>query len=81
VAGTRRRRLDRRRALLGLAYVSGVVLTGSVWTLLLIVGVPFALGLVIGLPSSLAAAFALAGRCGGDRFRAVVASRGAGRSS
>ena len=48
--------------LLGLAYVSGVVLTGSVWTLLLIVGVPFALGLVIGLPLVLLAAFALAGR-------------------
>ena len=48
--------------LLGLAYVSGVVLTGSVWTLLLIVGVPFSLGLVIGLPLVLVAACALAGR-------------------
>src|SRR5262245_38789567 len=48
--------------LLGLAYVTGVVVTGSAWTLLLIVGVPFSLGLVIGLPLALAVAFAIAGR-------------------
>ena len=44
---------------LGLAYVVGVVVTGSLWTLLLIVGVSFSLGLVIGLPIALAAGFAL----------------------
>jgi hypothetical protein len=47
--------------LLGLAYVTGVVLTGSLWTLLLIVGVPLSLGLVIGLPLALAGTFAVAG--------------------
>jgi hypothetical protein len=51
--------------LLGLAYVVGVVVTGSLWTLLLIVGVPFSLGLVIGLPVALAAGFAIAGRLRG----------------
>lgn len=36
--------------LAGLAYLIGVAGIGAVWTLLLIVGVPFSLGLVIGLP-------------------------------
>jgi len=50
---------------LGLAYVVGVVVTGSLWTLLLIVGVSFSLGLVIGLPIALAAGFAIAARLRG----------------
>ena len=48
--------------LLGLAYVVGVALTGSLWTLLLIAGVPFSLGLALGLPVALTAGFAVAGR-------------------
>jgi hypothetical protein len=51
--------------LLGLAYVAGVVLTGAVWTLLLIVGAPFSLGLVLGLPVALTAVFAVAARARG----------------
>ena len=43
--------LGRRRPPRGLAYVAGVVAVGSVWTLLLIVGVPFSLAVVIGLPA------------------------------
>ena len=35
---------------LGLAYLVGVVVLGSLWTMLLIAGVPFSLGLVLGLP-------------------------------
>ena len=48
--------------LLGLAYVAGAVVTGSIWTLLLIAGAPFSLGLVLGLPIVLTAVFAVAGR-------------------
>jgi hypothetical protein len=51
--------------LLGLAYILGVALTGSVWTLLLIAGVPLSLGLVLGLSLAVTAAFAVAGRMRG----------------
>jgi hypothetical protein len=51
--------------LLGLAYLVGVVVNGSLWTLLLIVGVPFSLGLVLGLPIALTLACAVAGRLRG----------------
>jgi hypothetical protein len=57
---------------LGLAYVVGVVVTGSLWTLLLIVGVPFSLGLVIGLPVALAAGSPSPRACGGIGFRAAA---------
>ena len=39
--------------LLGLAYLVGLVVTGSLWTLLLIAGVPFSTGMVVGLPRRL----------------------------
>ncbi len=51
--------------LLGLAYLVGVVVTGSLWTLLLIAGVPFSLGLVVGLPTALTVAFVVAARMRG----------------
>jgi hypothetical protein len=51
--------------LLGLAYVVGVVVTGCLWTLLLIAGVPLSLALVLGLPSVLTIVFALAARSRG----------------
>ena len=53
--------------LAGLAYISGVVAIGSLWTLALIVGVPFSLGMVLGLPVAV-----FVGAC--------VASRRRGRS-
>lgn len=48
--------------LAGLAYLVGVVGIGSVWTLLLIVGVPFSLALVIGLPLLVTLVFGLLAR-------------------
>ena len=54
----------------------GVALTGSLWTLLLIAGVPFSLGLVLGLPIALTVAFVLAGRM---RGRSAPATRPARR--
>ena len=50
---------------LGLAYVVGVVVTGSIWTLLLIAGAPLSLGLVLAVPTVLTSAFVLAGRSRG----------------
>jgi hypothetical protein len=54
--------------LLGLGYMAGVAVTGSLWTLLLIVGVPFSLGLVICLPLALVVAFVLGGFLRGRRL-------------
>ena len=48
--------------LAGLAYVTGVAVVGSTWTLLLILGVPFSLGLVLGLPAFVIATFSLLAR-------------------
>ena len=64
--------------LAGLAYVMGLVVTCSVWTLLLIVGVPFGLFLVLVVPAVTAAGSAfVAWRRGRPRPRATVR---AGRS-
>ena len=52
----------------GLAYMVGVVATGSVWTLLLISGSPFSLALVLGLPALLTIGFIVAGK---NRGRAL----------
>lgn len=48
--------------LAGLAYVLGVVAIGLLWSLLLIVAVPFSLGIVVGLPVVIAAGAAVAAR-------------------
>lgn len=48
--------------LAGLAYLVGVVANGAVWTLWLIVGVPFSFGAVLGLPLALISASVLAVR-------------------
>ena len=48
--------------LAGLAYVVGVVLTGSLWTLALIAGVPFSLGVVLAVPVVLTVVFVIFAR-------------------
>ena len=48
--------------LLGLGYVAGLVLTGLVWTCLLIPGAPFSLGVVLGVPVLLTIGLLAAGR-------------------
>ncbi len=48
--------------LAGLAYVVGVVLTGSLWTLTLIAGVPFSLGVVLAVPVVLTVLFVIVAR-------------------
>ena len=48
--------------LAGLAYIVGIVVVGSAWTLLLIAGVPFGLWLVVGLPLLVVAGAVVAAR-------------------
>ena len=56
--------------LAGLAYVVGVVTVGSLWTLLLIAGVPFSLAVVLGVPAAATVGSVLmARRRGRDRPR------------
>jgi len=56
--------------LAGLAYLVGVATVGSLWTLLLIVGVPFSLAVVLGVPAAATVGSALlARRRGRDRPR------------
>ena len=54
--------------LAGLAYVVGVVLTGSLWTFVLIADVPFSLGVVLAVPIALTGVFVAAGRRRGRRI-------------
>ena len=58
--------------LAGLTYLVGVVVLGSLWTMLLIVGVPFSLGLVLGTFGIVIAGASLAAR---RRGRTVPALR------
>lgn len=53
--------------LAGLAYLLGVVLTGGLWTLALVVGVPFSLATVLVVPLGLTVMFAVAARRRGRR--------------
>ena len=52
----------------GLAYVVGIVLTGSLWTFVLIADVPFSLGVVLAVPIALTGAFVVAGQRRGRRI-------------
>ena len=54
--------------LVGVAYVVGVVLTGSLWTLALIAGVPFSLGVVLAVPVALLVASVFLARRRGRRI-------------
>jgi hypothetical protein len=54
--------------LAGLAYLVGVAATGVVWTVLLIIGVPFSGWLVIGVPLALVGVGVAAGRSRGRRL-------------
>lgn len=65
--------------LVGLAYVLGVVTVGSLWTLLLIAGVPSSLFIVLGVPAAVIVGCALAARRRG-RGRPRGGSVGAGNS-
>lgn len=65
--------------LAGLAYVTGVAATGSIWTLLLIFGAPFSLALVLGLPMALIGGSALLARRRG-RTRPHRGTRPQGRT-
>ena len=53
--------------LAGLAYLTGVVLVCSLWTLLLIAGVPFSLALALAVPTVVAASATIAARRKGRR--------------
>jgi len=65
--------------LAGLAYLTGVAGVGSVWTLLLILGMPFSLGLVVAVPVAVVLTGFVGGRMRG-RHRPTLGSIGAGRS-
>ena len=63
----------------GLAYLTGVASVGSIWTLLLIAGVPFSLTVVLATPVAVFAAAVYAGRRRGMR-RPALGSIGTGPS-
>jgi hypothetical protein len=77
--------------LAGIAYMAGVVAMGSLWTLLLIVGLPFSLGMVLGLAGLVIGAAGLAARRRGrplptqrsreDRGRVIVTATGISASA
>ncbi len=65
--------------LLGIAYLAGLAAVGSVWTLLLIMGIPFSVWLLLAVPAFVTGATAVAARRRGrrrPRGGSIVAGRG-----
>jgi hypothetical protein len=57
--------------LAGLAYLTGVASVGSIWTLLLMAGIPFSLAVLLAIPGAVFAAAVYAGRRRGMRRPAL----------